>query len=57
MGIDKTKNTQVLVTLPNELLERIETFWHAAHIKNRTEAIRILIERSLDEHDKEQLES
>lgn len=55
-GIDRTKKSQVIVSIPNELLDRIETFWHAAHIKNRTEAIRVLIERGLDEHEKEQSE-
>ena len=47
MAIDKNKNTQVLVTLPNELLKQIEDYWHANKLKNRTEAIRKLIKIGL----------
>lgn len=47
-GIDKTKNTQVLVTMPHEMLEKIETFQHENRIKNRSEAIRILLNKGLE---------
>ncbi|MET3209894.1 UNVERIFIED_CONTAM: metal-responsive CopG/Arc/MetJ family transcriptional regulator [Paenibacillus sp. PvR008] len=47
MAIDKDKNTQVLVTFPNELLDEIEMFWHENKLKNRSEAIRKLIEIGL----------
>ena len=47
MTIDKNKNTQVLVTLPNELLKQIEDYWYANRLKNRTEAIRKLIKIGL----------
>ena len=43
MGVDKEKNTQVLVTLPNEMLEEIEKHWHKHCLKNRSEAIREII--------------
>lgn len=48
MAIDKTKNTQVLVTFPNELIEEIENYWHDNKLKNRNEAIRELIIKGLD---------
>ena len=43
MAVDKTKNTQVLVTIPNDVLEKIEDFQFDNRIKNRNEAIRTLI--------------
>ncbi|UVI32070.1 ribbon-helix-helix domain-containing protein [Paenibacillus spongiae] len=43
MAVDKDKNTQILVTFPNELVEQIETYWHENKLKNRSEAIRELV--------------
>ncbi|WP_173668476.1 CopG family ribbon-helix-helix protein [Rummeliibacillus stabekisii] len=52
MAIDKDKNTQVLVTFPNELLKEIENYWHDKKLKNRNEAIRELIKIGLvNKHD------
>lgn len=48
MAIDKDKNVQVLITIPLELLEEIENYWHENKIKNRTEAIRELIIKGLE---------
>lgn len=48
LAIDKDKNTQVLVTIPNEMLQKIEDFQFDNRIKNRSEAIRILIEKGLE---------
>ncbi|WP_214797666.1 ribbon-helix-helix domain-containing protein [Exiguobacterium sp. s5] len=53
MAIDKTKNSQILITLPNEMVERIESYWHDQKLKSRSEAIRTLIENALDEQQKE----
>lgn len=50
MAINKKKNTQVLVTFPNELLEKVEDFRFANRIQNRSEAIRELIRRGLEEN-------
>lgn len=47
-GINKDKNTQVLVTLSHEMLELIEDFQFENRIKNRTEAIRVLIQKGLE---------
>lgn len=47
-GINKEKNTQVLLTLSHEMLERIEKHWHDNQLKNRTEAIRDLIQKGLE---------
>lgn len=48
LAVDKTKNTQVLVTIPNELLRDIEKYWHEKSLKNRNEAIRELIIKGLE---------
>ncbi|MFS0657336.1 ribbon-helix-helix domain-containing protein [Niallia alba] len=48
MAVDKTKNAQILVTFPNELLEKIEEYWHTNQLKNRNEAIRELIRLGLE---------
>lgn len=47
LPIDKTKNTQILVTFPNETVEQIENFQFDNRIKNRNEAIRQLVEKGL----------
>lgn len=47
MTVDKSKNTQILVTFPNNLLEEIEKYWHINHLRNRNEAIRDLIIKGL----------
>ncbi|QYA31996.1 ribbon-helix-helix domain-containing protein [Macrococcus psychrotolerans] len=49
MAIDKTKNKQVLVTIPNELLKEIEDFQFENRIPNRNEAIRRLLEKGLNQ--------
>lgn len=50
MMIDKQKNKQVLLTLPNGLLEQIEDYRrHADPIPNRNEAIRELIVKGLNQ--------
>ncbi|EMI10353.1 ribbon-helix-helix domain-containing protein [Anoxybacillus gonensis] len=48
MAIDKNKNTQILVTFPNELVEQIEKYWHEHKLKNRNEAIRELVKIGLE---------
>lgn len=48
MAIDKKKNTQVLVTFPNELLKEVEDFQFVNRIQSRSEAIRELIRRGLE---------
>jgi len=52
MAIDKTKNTQVLVTIPNEILKKIDDYQFGNRIKNRNEAIRNLISRGLENESK-----
>lgn len=47
-GINKDKNTQVLVTITHEMLEEIENYQFENRIKNRTEAIRILLQKGLE---------
>lgn len=53
LAVDKTKNTQVLVTFPYELIEEIEKFWHDKKLKNRNEAIRELIQIGLKKESSE----
>lgn len=48
MAVDKDKNTQILVTFPNEMVEQIEKFWHEKKLKNRSEAIRELVKQGLE---------
>jgi metal-responsive CopG/Arc/MetJ family transcriptional regulator len=48
MAVDKTKNTQILVTFPNELVKEIEKYWHENELKNRNEAIRELVQKGLN---------
>lgn len=48
MAIDKNKNTQVLVTFPDELLEQIETYQFENRVPNRNEAIRQLVRKGLE---------
>lgn len=47
MVVDKSKNTQVLVTFPNDLLTEVEKYWHENELKNRNDAIRLLIRTGL----------
>ena len=51
MAVDKDKNTQILVTFPNDLLEQVDQFWHDNKIMNRNEAIRQLIASGLETQD------
>jgi metal-responsive CopG/Arc/MetJ family transcriptional regulator len=47
MAVDKTKNDQILVTFPKDLVKEIETYWHENKLKNRNEAIRELVQIGL----------
>jgi metal-responsive CopG/Arc/MetJ family transcriptional regulator len=47
MAVDKEKNTQILVTFPNEIVAEIEEYWHDNKLKNRNEAIRELVIKGL----------
>lgn len=49
MAIDKTKNAQVLITLSKEMIEKIEDFQFENRIKSRSEAMRRLIEKGLQQ--------
>lgn len=53
MAVDKEKNTQILVTFPNDLLEDIEKYWHQNGLKNRNEAIRELVHKGLKKEQSE----
>lgn len=48
MAIDKTKNTQKLVTFPNELFEKISDYQFSNRKNNKNEAILELIEKGLN---------
>ncbi|MDW4221597.1 ribbon-helix-helix domain-containing protein [Staphylococcus saprophyticus] len=47
MSVDKELNSQVLLTLSKELLKEIENYQFENRIKNRSQAIRELIEKGL----------
>lgn len=53
MAVDRDKNTQILVTFPNDLLEEIEKYWHDKKLMNRNEAIRQLIAAGLKQEAQE----
>lgn len=48
MAIDKDVNTQVLLTISKELLDKVEDFQFKNRIPSRSEAIRMLIEKGLE---------
>lgn len=48
-----TKKPQVLLTLDEELLKRIEDYRYENRIPTRSEAIRSLIKKGLNKQDKE----
>ncbi|MEG0260487.1 MAG: ribbon-helix-helix domain-containing protein [Lysinibacillus sp.] len=54
MAIDKSKNTSVLVTIPNEMLKEIENYQFENRYKNRSEAIRSLINTGLNQMNKQE---
>jgi hypothetical protein len=45
MAVDKDIYKQILVTFTHEQVQKIETFWHENKLKNRNEAIRMLVEK------------
>ncbi len=47
-----TKKPQVLLTLSDELKDRIDSFWHEERIISRSEAIRRLIQDALEQYEK-----
>lgn len=53
MPIDKSKNTQILVTFPNDMVYEIEKFWHERQLKSRSEAIRELVKIALEKEPSE----
>ena len=48
MSIDKDKNTQVLLTIPKELLEQVEDYQFKNRMPSRSEALRELIRKGLE---------
>lgn len=48
MAIDKEINTKVLVTISHELLKKVEDYQFENRVKNRSEAIRELIQKGLE---------
>lgn len=51
MPINKVKNDQILLTLPKLTVKAIEQYQLKNNIKTRSEAIRILINASLETDD------
>lgn len=50
MAVDKTKNAQILLTIPLELLDEVENYWHDKKLKSRNAGILDLIQESLDSY-------
>lgn len=47
MAIDSEKNTQILLTVSRELLEKIEEYQFKNKIQSRSKAMRELLEKAL----------
>lgn len=47
-GIDKSKNTQVIINIPNELMEQIITYRFDHRIPSMTKTIRDLVKKGLE---------
>ncbi|MNC76871.1 hypothetical protein D3C75_1286880 [compost metagenome] len=56
MAVDKDKNTQILVTFPNDMVDDIKEFWHDQKLSNRSEAIRALVLKGLEVHKSKKVE-
>ena len=54
MAVDKTKNHQFLLTVPNDMLEQIDEYWHENKLKNRNDAVRDLLNVAFKTLEKEQ---
>ena len=46
------KNPKVLITLTNELIERVDDYRYDNRVPSRSEAIRRLLEEALKKHEK-----
>lgn len=47
--INKDKNVQILVTFPIEMVDEIEKYWHDKKMKSRSESIRELVKKGLED--------
>jgi metal-responsive CopG/Arc/MetJ family transcriptional regulator len=48
-----TKQPVVTMIFSEDLLKRVEDYWHEKRLSNRAEAIRQLLEKGLNHYDKE----
>lgn len=53
MAIDKEKYTSVLVNFPDTVLEKVEDYQFENRFKSRTQAIIHLVEKGLEQNEKE----
>lgn len=51
MAVNKEKNKQILITIPLDMLDKIENYWRSNGFKNRNEGIRKLLEERLKEEE------
>jgi hypothetical protein len=47
-----SEKPKIIFVATEELEERIDIYWHEKRLRNRSEAIRQLLEESLDRHEK-----
>ena len=52
MAVRLDLNKQFLLTVPNEMADQINNFWHEERLDNRNDAIRELIKLGLEAHNK-----
>ena len=48
-----SEKPKIIFVATEELEERIDIYWHEKRLRNRSAAIRQLLEESLDRHEKE----
>ena len=52
-----SEKPKIIFVATEELEERIDIYWHEKRLRNRSEAIRQLLEESLDRHEKKKKNS
>ena len=50
MAVRKDLNNQFVLTLPNELDDQVNEFWHEERMSNRNDGVRELIRLGLEYH-------
>lgn len=49
MSEEKTRKTQILLLIPEDLLEKIDEYWHLKKYRSRAETIRELLKEIIEQ--------